>query len=177
MIQRIVPSKEYLDNAIWTINTPEVDEVAICKDTAQLYKWNGEEWVEHIEPEAPVFDTGLNLYDLNKQLISQLPSYGDKELKNARGVITEFLRRINSKYYMLLSRENNYYTVFSVTNEETDDPYAATEILECAKFLGDIKSVGVTEDEQALEIWFQKDEEAFVAYLFDYQGGVIKCRI
>ena len=78
---------------------------------------------------------------------------------------------------MLLSRENNYYTVFSVTNEETDDPYAATEILECVKFLGDVKSVGVTEDEQALEIWFQKDEEAFVAYLFDYQGGVIKCKI
>lgn len=176
MIQRIVPNKEYLSNFCWSINEPEIDEVAICKDTTELFRWTGEEWVPHTEPEAQIFDTGINLYDFNKQIVAQMKPYGDKELKNARGIINEFLSKIQSKYYMLLNRENNYYTVFNITDND-EVPYAASEIIECIKFLGDIKSVGITEDEQAVEIWFQTDENVFVAYLFDYQGAVIKCRI
>jgi hypothetical protein len=38
-----------------------------------------------------------------------------------------------------------------------------------------VKAVDVTESGDAIEIWFQKENEIYVMYLFNYEAGVIKC--
>ena len=117
----------------------------------------------------------MNLYDVNKQIISQLPSLDEQQMEAAKKVIRDYIVNGAQEFYMLLGRDINYYTVFQITGEGNS---AANEILECANYLGDIKSVEKTED-GAVEIWVHSREEdstPTVLYLFIYDLGVIKCK-
>ncbi len=117
----------------------------------------------------------MNLYDVNKQIMSQLPTLDEEQMKTAKKVICDYIVNGAQEFYMLLGRDINYYTVFQITGEGNS---AASEILECANYLGDIKSVEKTED-GAIEIWVHSREEdstPTVLYLFIYDLGVIKCK-
>ena len=66
----------------------------------------------------------LTLYDLNKQMVAQLAPIDmtDEEVsKRYTKAFNEFSKNIKNKYYMLLCRELNYFTLFhkSSKNSET----------------------------------------------------------
>ena len=54
----------------------------------------------------------INLYDLNKNIMSQLKPLSDEKLKELKKLILTFDDTIDNTYYMLLCREQNYYTMF-----------------------------------------------------------------
>lgn len=118
----------------------------------------------------------MNLYDLNKQIISQLPDLTlDEIIQKNEKVVIPFLNQIDSEYYMLLCNELKYYTIFNVVDYLTE-PAMTEELFACLhSFCDSLKSIELTEDGCAIEIWFVKDEETYVMYLFDYSGGVIQC--
>ena len=125
------------------------------------------------------FELGT-LYDVNKNIVQT----SEKEL--SQGVINSkkeeiknFLEKTNNEYYMLLCHERRDYTLFDLGCETY---YAYKEkckktvdvlIDECLKNRGIIKSIELTKDRQAIEIWLMIEEEAFVYYLFPYGEAVI----
>lgn len=112
----------------------------------------------------------LSLYEMNKQVISQLPEIEDI------AVLTPIRKYKNKdgKYFMLLCRDLNYYTLFVIDLES--DVRIEQEVLECLKELGRIKSVEEFEDKKLVEIWVQpEDSDPVVMYFFNYDRGVIPC--
>lgn len=112
----------------------------------------------------------LSLYEMNKQVISQLPEIEDI------AVLTPIRKYKNKdgKYFMLLCRDLNYYTLFVIDLES--DVRIEQEVLECLKELGTIKSVEEFEDKNLVEIWVQPEgSDPVVMYFFNYDRGVIPC--
>ena len=176
LTERIVRSFEELVYEKDSVNPPKINEIAICKDTGDRYIWDGYGWVPHKEEAVNTLNTGLSLYDINKQLVEKLPDYTDEDIENATSLIDEFVKELNSEFYMLLNKDINYYTIFNIS-DVISEPICSEEIMACVKELGTIKSVGRTEDEQAIEIWIKQDDNISVMYLFDYSGGVIQCKM
>ncbi len=130
------------------------------------------------EQEKQTTQAAMNLYDINKQVVSQLPALTQDEFWNDKmSIIDEFFNETEGEYYMMLCNELKYYTLFHIDLEGyITEPLAAEEACACLwEFANEIKSVERTEDGAAVEIWITKDNETYVMYLFDYTGGVIDC--
>ena len=116
-------------------------------------------------------DTGLTMYEINKNLMKE-----DKPLdpiainiavkKAADGVLASF-----KKYWMLLCRERNDYTVFIVNGSNNLEK----ELKETLLNRGYLLSIDKQEDGN-FEIWIRDSitEENFVYYLFDYTFGIVE---
>lgn len=120
----------------------------------------------------------ISLYELNKQIISQLPNYGNEEIQKAKELILEYHSTHCAYHYMMLSNEMRYYTVFSTQNGS--DPTLGkfeNEVIDCLNSIGPIKSIEINSD-RVVEIWCFSiaDEELHVFYLFPYDEGVIICQ-
>jgi hypothetical protein len=118
----------------------------------------------------------MNLYDLNKQIIAQLPDYTDEDYEIKREMIDEFGR--GKTWCLLLGREMNYYTVFHNLIKDADETFADA-VISCCKYLGQVKSINwpTETSRDAIEIWVMHGEEPTVLYLFDYEAGVIECQM
>lgn len=116
-------------------------------------------------------DTGISIYEINKNLMKE-----DKPLdpiatniavkKAADGILTSF-----KKYWMLLCRERNDYTVFIVNGSNNLEK----ELKETLLNRGNLLSIDLQEDGN-FEVWIRdpETEENFVYYLFDYTFGIIE---
>ena len=112
----------------------------------------------------------LGLYDLNKQIISQLPPLTDEELDKKIDVIDDSYIKCVNDFYMLYGKEISYFTLFKV-NEPI---YFAKTVLDCLNEIGEIKAIDPTEDGFAIEIWVQPtNEEPTCLYLFPYDNGLV----
>ncbi len=163
------------DNNI--IENPIEGQRAYSPETKKLYIYTNNKW-ELVTGESSL---GLTMYDINKQLISQLPILNQEQQLEAIDSIQKFLNESNNHYYMLLCKEISYYTVF-VLKDESMCPQqfslAVDEILACAEYIGDIKSVNRDNDADGIEIWVhprKEDSEPIVMYLFGYDAGIIEC--
>ena len=121
----------------------------------------------------------MNIYDINKQVISQMPCLTIEELEEkADTLITEYQNEQKASYYMMLCNELRYYTLFHIDEFDGGSQLScfSNEVLSCLiSFTDNIKSIEITDDKTAIEIWITKDEETYVMYLFNYDTGVIEC--
>lgn len=115
---------------------------------------------------------GLNmkLYDLNKQIISQLPNL--TEFDEIINDINNFSKETNNIHYMLYGKEQSYFTLFE--KEDNNSETLGAAIIDCLTNVGDIKSIELTESKDAFEIWVTIDGEATCLYLFPYDSGIVK---
>lgn len=116
-------------------------------------------------------------YDMNKNIIKQLPNLSNKDLKEKTKLVTKFISETNNKYYMLLCRDLNYYTVL-VNDPQNAAPndYFGDVLLECLAYWY-IRGIDLDESGMAIEIWVAGDDnEVNVMYFFPYDNGVIACR-
>ena len=116
-------------------------------------------------------DTGLSMYEINKNLMKEEkpldPIAINIAIKNAAdGILSSF-----KKYWMLLCRERNDYTVFIITGSNKLEDELKETILNRGKLL-DISQ----QKDGNFEIWIRdpETEENFVYYLFDYTFGIIE---
>ena len=117
----------------------------------------------------------LSAYEINKQVISQLPPLSAEELIEKKILIREFMINTQNKYFMLLCRDINYYTLFHLdVYENTDERLEDILFAECAIFIGAIKAVDPTDD-GAIEIWVTNETDTYAMYFFPYDAGVILC--
>ena len=140
-------------------------EVVIDAITEKVMIYHEGKWV-------PVTSDGaglsLGLYDLNKQLIAQLPELAD--LNKAIQTISALHEMYHNKYYMLYGKEISYFTLFKLIEPQ----YFAQEVLDCLRNVGKIKAIDPDEPGTALEIWVETDDGPTCLYLFPYDSGLVQ---
>lgn len=118
----------------------------------------------------------MSLYEINQAAVSQLPELSEETIAKKKEIIRQYLDEISDEYYMLLCRDLNYYTMFSLQADE-GLPAAESEIINCIRDMGSILSIErSTNAKTVIEIWFKCADGTFVAYLFPYGKGVVKCQ-
>ena len=163
----------YCDENGNEILNPVEGQKAFSPQTKKLYCFTNGEW-KVLEGNV---NLGMTIYDLNKQVISQMGILEGAAREEAHLHITDMATRSNNTYFMLLCRDINYYTLFKLNKDNNGLCNIANEVFECVEDIGAIKSVESVEGD-AIEIWVHPvDEDPIVMYLFPYDAGVIECTL
>jgi hypothetical protein len=156
------------------IMEPYAGQTVWCSSEDKVYRFDPVEGWQHI-PDDEETSIGMNMYDINKQIIAQLPVISGENLEAVKsGIIRKYCDQMKAEYYMLLCRDINYYTIFRIDTKLADETIDDV-LIECAGNIGEIKSVDFIEDAEALELWMTNEEDTYVAYFFPYDTGVIVC--
>jgi len=130
---------------------------------------------------------GTSLYDMNKSLIEkQIPDLTDEEMQNKKTLIIDFINNTGNQYYMLLCNDRKDYTIFRREINENDDFLDNIEapdrdrlwnvlIDECLPNRGRTKSIELTENQDAVEIWISIEGESYCYMFFPYDTAIIEC--
>ena len=145
--------------------TPEEGEIIQNSLDDKFYIFKDGDWML-INMESSGINMGL--YDMNKQIISQLPVLTDLEEK--KEVIHKLHIEWGNFYYMLYGKEISYFTLFKIKEPQ----YFGNEVIECLKNIGEIKAIDFTETQDAIEIWVEDDNGPTCLYLFPYDNGVVQ---
>ena len=163
----------YCDENGNEILNPVEGQKAFSPQTKKLYCFTNGEW-KVLEGNV---NLGMTIYDLNKQVISQMGILEGAAREEAHLHITDMATSSNNTYFMLLCRDINYYTLFKLNKDNNGLCNIANEVFECVEDIGAIKSVESVEGD-AIEIWVHPvDEDPIVMYLFPYDAGVIECTL
>lgn len=159
-------------NSLNALQQHEEGEIAWVEDVEKFYIWN-DGWT--------ILDTkntgvNLSLYEVNKQVIAQMPTLSGADLEAARLTLSHYVNGLDHSddYYMLLCYDLRYFTMFA--RDQKYEENIVDAIMDCLSYVGEVKSVEESADGQAIEIWVTKDEEAYVMYFFDYGRGVVLCQ-
>lgn len=114
----------------------------------------------------------MSLYDMSKQIVRNLPARTTAaELEPLKKILRKFKKL---GYFMLMCREDNYYTVLRVRKTKNPDAFEDL-IIELLQEHGDIKDIDYDTDKQSLECWVQKEDDVKMFKLFAYNWGVVEC--
>lgn len=114
----------------------------------------------------------MSLYDMSKQIVRNLPARTTTaELEPLKKILRKFKKL---GYFMLMCREDNYYTVLRVRKAKNPDTFEDL-IIELLQEHGDIKDIDYDTDKQSLECWVQKEDDVKMFKLFAYNWGVVEC--
>ena len=118
-----------------------------------------------------------NLYDLNKDIMKELPTLTPEEIKDKEKDLQNSFCKKNEHYYMLLCNEQKDYTVFHLSYSEGIPSYvtAAKEVIECLKNRGKILAIDYIEETGAYECWIKRSGLCYMYALFPYDAAVIEC--
>lgn len=145
--------------------TPIEGEIMQNTVDGKFYIWHDDSWAL-----INVDNSGINmgLYDMNKQIISQLPELTDLEDKHY--TINNLHAKFNNFYYMMYGKEISYFTLFKIIEPQ----YFSSEVIDCLKNVGIIKAIDFTEAQDAIEIWVENENGPTCLYLFPYDNGVVQ---
>lgn len=145
--------------------TPDEGEIVQTPEGDYLV-WKDGNW-NKINVEGSNISMGL--YDMNKQIIAQLPTLTTDDLLEKLPLVEELHNKYNNEYYMLYGKEISYFTLFKLKQVESF-PH---EAIDCLQNIGPIKAIDLTEDKDAIEAWVMADDEATCLYLFPYDNGLV----
>lgn len=167
----MIESVETLEDVL----EPYAGQTVWCESDDKTYRWDPVEGWQIIEDDDTACSIGMNMYDINKQIIAQLPAIDEENMIAVkRDVIRKYCDQMKAEYYMMLCRDINYYTMFKIDLKQADETIEDV-LVECAECIGAVKSIDFIEDAQALELWMTNEEDTYVAYFFPYDQGVIVC--
>ena len=148
--------------------TPQIGEVVQDAVTGNFMVWTNEGW-NVVKSENSGINMGL--YEMNKQLIAQLPELTEDELCQEKDLTIHSLHaKYNNNYYMLYGKEISYFTLFKIIEPQ----YFGYEVIECLKNIGKIKAIDFTEPQDAIEIWVEDEDGPTCLYLFPYDNGIVQ---
>ena len=145
------------------------DELALVEETHTIYKWNGADW--EVQSKTGI---DVSLFELNQGAMTAMPEYTQEQISSAKTLIDEWHLRHQGTYYMLLSNEQHYYTVFHIGDDFSNPVLENAVIDDCLRPLGAIKEVSLNEDD-VVECWVTIGNTSYVYYLFNYDKGVVEC--
>ena len=160
------------ESELFAIQNHEPGEMALCTDTNKVYMWDEEHGWSLMAIDNKGFE--LNLYDLNKNIISQLNPLTPNEISMKISLIEDYYNNnINNTHHMLLCRDFNYYTIFAY-DSMMSFPNFSGAVCTIITELGEVYSIEINED-GVLEIWIKPtgEESPYAFYLFPYDAGVV----
>ncbi len=143
---------------------PLEGEVVHNSADGKFYMWHDDSWTS-IKMDSSGFELGL--YDINKQIISQLPDISNWDEVEEK--LNTFEDKCENVYYMLYGKEISYFTLFKVK----DSTAFGREVISIVKELGPVKAMDLTEAGDAIEVWVMYDEQPTCLYLFPYDTGIV----
>ena len=160
-----LPNKAALDALVQHEN----GEVAFCEDEQKYYIYGEEGWQDmpvEVTPEG----LSINLYELNKQIVAQLPPFDIQRMEDARETVENWKKP--ELPYLLYGKEISYFTLFSPGGDEEDGSFADC-LFDCLLGIsGTIYSLDVL-NEDTIEIWVDSEVGATALYLFNYENGMV----
>lgn len=130
------------------------------------------------KPEATV-EMGT-LYDMNKQIISQLPLATTERKDEIYHELQEWISSKPYKYYMLLCHERRDYTVFNLDKTNTYKTYPqeniknlALDYLDCLINRGSLICAEKNKD-GVWEAWIKINGECYAYFFFPYDDAVLE---
>ena len=127
------------------------------------------------------------LYEMNQNIIEKnIPTLTEEELQNKKNLIVDFVNNCGNTYYMLLCNDRKDYTIFHRQYDsirgiyldnagEMDDTLERILVDECLPNRGQTKSIELTENKDAIEIWLSIDGQSYCYYFFPYDSAIIEC--
>lgn len=152
---------------IYAIPDPQNDDIAYAVDTSQAYCYKDDHWM-NVTQDAE-FNVHMSLYDMNKQIVAQLPTLTGKEIMDKLIGVNTLHEHFKNNYYMLYGKEISYFTLFKIEDAHN----FPADVLECLDNIGEIKAIDSTAAGDALEIWVLCNDEAVCLYLFPYDAGLV----
>lgn len=166
------------DNAeLEEIKEPVDGQIVYNEIGENYFIYKNEKWFP-LEAQMTSQGLELNLYELNRNIIEQLPDYEDSQWEGAEKVFGDWLMEQSSTYYMLYGREINYFTIFKKGNiGESDFATFWDGLKECLTALGVVRSINVNKLEDgsasSIEIWIKYNGVVTCMYLFNYDEGIV----
>lgn len=121
-------------------------------------------------------EIGMNLYELNKQAMAQLPPQSKKKLNKSLTSIGSWFGTAEEKqrWFMLLCREKADYTLFHFKNPDYNQ--GVKDLEECIKNRGQLIAIDYLHGEDAFEIWIKdlETKEVSMYMLFNCTQMVIE---
>ena len=164
---------------LYFLQNHEEGEIVHVSDLGQDFCYNEGEWIPYYAEEEIVVDgteaaPEMNLYSLNKVFMAQMPDLLSEDIEKAKQTIRRFINENLANVYMMLCHDLRYYTIF-LKNDNYEEKMEDV-IIECLEHFGAIKSIDYNEETRAVELWFTYEDEPYVAYLFNYDEGVVLCQ-
>lgn len=143
----------------------EDDKIYVI-DENRVYSYrNGRFVVQEADKTANV---NVSLYDINKQIISQMP---DISIEEARKILDDYQwTHASTSYFGFMSFEKHYFTIFHRTENKQDSMFAAIA-LECIQNIGLLKTLNI--ENETLEVWLNIGDEIYQYLIFPYDEGVV----
>lgn len=119
---------------------------------------------------------GISLYSINCSQFETMPTMESDLLKQKIGNIAAWFGSSNEyKYFMLLCRERNDYTVFNTANHQYH--LAGTYLEECLTNRGKVIDIDYNHDTEYYEIWMRcfDDNEVHMYVVFHCNDFVLEC--
>lgn len=165
-------------NELYAVNEVEEGQVVFVEDTEEYFLYQRGAWFP-VQAEVTSEGLQLNLYELNRNIISQLPDFGDTQWEGAQQVVNTWMNEKTCKYFMLYGREINYFTIFKKNESATQKAEFETffgAVRECLESLGPVRSISINELEDgssSVEIWVKYEDVVTCMYLFEYEEGIV----
>jgi hypothetical protein len=144
--------------------TPLENEI-IRSPQGEYLIWKDDNWMKINMENSNI---NIDLYDMNKQIISQMPVLDNLEDKEY--LVDNLHAKFENFYYMLYGKEISYFTLFKINESK----YFGKEVIECLKDVGYIKAIDLTDTGDAIECWIENEQGPTCLYLFPYDAGVVQ---
>lgn len=120
------------------------------------------------------------LYEVNKKIIEKnVKELTKEEMQEKKELIMTYIMQTDAEYYMLLCNDRKDYTIFhrlEIGNEDSPGCCLIDILIdECLLNRGNTKSIELTENKDAIEIWISIDGDSYCYFLFPYDDAVIEC--
>ena len=147
-------------------------ECVYCEEDGKIYSWQENDGWGPIDVQNK--GISMNLYELNKSIINQLPPLTGSEIAAKMDIIHELQNNTMNNHYMLLCKEYSYYTIFE-SDTMLNMPTFGAAVCEVVSGIGDVYSIEIADNDSAVEIWIRPEgqESALAFYLFPYDAGVV----
>lgn len=147
------------------------DDVAFIQETKQVYMYKNGQW-QLLKIKAADSNVQLTLYDINKQIMEQVPELKQKEKNDAHKIINDFAAMTKQRHFMMLCLEERYFTIFEQA-KLYDFGSLGSAVFACIDNIGQVKSVSYN-NAQAVEIWITNTTGSTNCYLlFGYDDGMV----
>lgn len=160
---------QFKEKTLLSLPLAKEGEFGYCVDTNKIMKYDGIAWSEVSIEEGKGLE--LPLYDLNKSIMIQVPDLPKEKINEAITTINTFDFDCENKYYMLYGKEISYFTLF--VRDFQNEMSLGDIVIDCLKYVGNIKAIDLTDAKDAIEIWVSDGENATCLYLFPYDNGIV----
>lgn len=114
-----------------------------------------------------------NLYELNKQIMAQLPPQSDDIMNHNWNVIGDWFGKNQNRWFMIMCKERSDFTFLHITDNKFTA--AIKELQEVLLERGQILAIQYVHGEDYFEIWIKDSNgEVFLFVLFEAEWMIVE---